>query len=150
MADFKHILVAVDFGESSDEATNLAIELAAKFGARLTLVHTYEIPTYAYPNAAFLVVDLLTPIEEAARQQLERTLATVQARSPGAKAVLRRGSPATEILALIDELHPDLVVAGTHGRRGIGRMVLGSVAERIVRLSPVPVLTVRHGPVSAR
>ena len=146
MPDFKHILVAVDFGESSDEAMELGIELARKLGASLTLVHTYEIPTYAYPNASFLVVDLLTPIEEAARKQLERTLAAVQARVPAAKAVLRRGAAATEILAVIDELHPDLLVTGTHGRRGISRAVLGSVAEKVLRTSPVPVLTVRRRP----
>ncbi len=146
MADFKHILVAVDFGDSSDQAMELGIELANKYGAALTLVHAYEIPTYAYPNASFLVVDLLTPIEEAARKELEKTLAAVQAQVPGAKAVLRRGSAATEVLSVIDELHADLVVTGTHGRRGITRTVLGSVAEKLVRMSPVPVLTVHRRP----
>jgi nucleotide-binding universal stress UspA family protein len=143
MADFKHILLAVDFGESSDRATNLGIELAQKYDAALTLVHAYEIPTYAYPNASFLVVDLLTPIEEAARKQLETTMTAVRARLPRAKAVLRRGPAATEILSVIDELHADLVVTGTHGRRGVSRTLLGSVAEKLVRMSPVPVLTVR-------
>ena len=150
MADFKHILIAVDFGESSDEATDLAIDLATKFGAALTLVHTYEIPSYAYPNASFLVVDLLATIEQAARQQLDKALESVRARFRGAKAVLRRGAPSTEILAAIDEIHADLVVVGTHGRRGIGRALLGSVAEKIVRLSPVPVLTVRHAGTAAK
>jgi nucleotide-binding universal stress UspA family protein len=146
MADFKHILVAVDFGESSDQATDLAMQLAAKFGSALTLVHTYEIPSYAYPNASFLVVDLLAPIEEAARKQLDKALVDVQGRFPGAKAVLRHGAPAAEILATIEEVHADLLVAGTHGRRGISRTLLGSVAEKLVRMSPVPVLTVRHRP----
>jgi nucleotide-binding universal stress UspA family protein len=144
MAEFKHILVAVDFGESSVGALDVGIDLALKFDAALTLVHTYEIPSFAYPNAAFLVVDLVTPIEEAAREQLEKTLATVRARIPRAKAVLRKGMAGAEILALIDEIHPDLVVTGTHGRRGISRTLLGSVAEKVVRHSPVPVLTVRR------
>ena len=109
MADFKHILVAVDFGESSDQATDLAMQLAAKFGSALTLVHTYEIPSYAYPNASFLVVDLLAPIEEAARKQLDKALVDVQGRFPGAKAVLRHGAPAAEILATIEEVHADFL-----------------------------------------
>ena len=144
MADFKHILVAVDFGESSDRAIDLGIELAQKYDAALTLVHAYEIPTYAYPNASFLVVDLVTPIEDAARKQLETTTAAVRARLPRTKAVLRRGPPASEILSAIDELHADLLVTGTHGRRGVSRTLLGSVAEKLVRMSPVPVLTVRR------
>ena len=144
MAALRHILVAVDFGESSDEATELAIDLARKFDASLTLVHTYEIPTYAYPGAPLLAVDLLSPIAEAAGKHLDKTLVAVRARVPGAKALLRSGTAAAEILAVIDEIHPDLVVTGTHGRRGISRAIFGSVAERIVRLSPVPVLTVRQ------
>lgn len=144
MVEFKHILVAVDFGDSSEEAMEMAIELAHKFGASLTLVHTCEVPAYLYPDIAYFAADLLTPLEDAAGKQLRTTLATVQKRVPGAKAILRMGTAATEILAVIEGVHPDLVVTGTHGRRGISRTLLGSVAERLVRLSPVPVLTVRH------
>jgi nucleotide-binding universal stress UspA family protein len=143
MADIKNILVAVDFGKSSEKAMELGVELARKFDASLTLVHAYEIPSYAYPDAALFTAHLLAPVEDAARKQLESTLVTVQERVPGAKVILRKGAAATEILAVIDEVHPDLVVTGTHGRRGLSRTLLGSVAEKVVRLSPVPVLTVR-------
>jgi nucleotide-binding universal stress UspA family protein len=144
MVDFKHILVPVDFGESSQEALDLGIEFARMFSAALTLVHACEIPAYAYDGASFVAAaQLLAPIEAAARRKLQSTLEAVQSRVPSAKAVLRAGIPATEILAAIDEVHPDLLVVGTHGRHGLGRVLLGSVAEKLVRLSPVPVLTVR-------
>jgi nucleotide-binding universal stress UspA family protein len=144
MIDFKHILVAVDFADSSQEALAAAVELAKRFGAKLTLTHTCEVPAYAYPGMAFAAVDLLTPVEDAAREALAAALADVQKTLPATKGILRRGLAATETLAVIAAEKPDLVVIGTHGRTGVTRAFLGSVAERIVRQSPVPVLTVRH------
>ena len=141
--EFNHLLVPVDFGEPSQQALDAAIELACRFTARLTLVHVYEIPAYVYGGMTYSTADLFGPIEDAAREQLDRTLREVQKRVPGAKAVLRRGPPAPEILAVIEEVHPDLVVMGTHGRTGVSHAFLGSVAEKIVRLSPAAVLTIR-------
>jgi nucleotide-binding universal stress UspA family protein len=141
--EFNHLLVPVDFGEPSQQALDAAVELATWFKARLTLVHVYEIPAYVYGGMTFATADLFGPIEEAAREQLDKTLREVQKRVPGTKAVLRRGPAAPEILAVVDEVHPDLVVMGTHGRKGMSHALLGSVAERIVRLSPVAVLTMR-------
>jgi nucleotide-binding universal stress UspA family protein len=91
----------------------------------------------------YSTADLFGPIEDAAREQVDRTLREVQKRVPGAKAVLRRGSPAPEILAVIEEVRPDLVVMGTNGRTGVSHAFLGSVAEKIVRSSPAAVLTIR-------
>jgi nucleotide-binding universal stress UspA family protein len=67
----------------------------------------------------------------------------VQQKLPQAKAILRSGVPWREILSAVEDVAADLVVMGTHGRRGVSHALLGSVAEKIVRLSPVPVLTVR-------
>jgi nucleotide-binding universal stress UspA family protein len=142
--EFKHLLVPVDFGEPSERALEAAIELARRFGAQLTLVHAYEVPAYVYGGMTFAATDLFGPIEGAARECLDKTLRGVQGKLPGAKAVLRRGIAAFEVLAVIDELHPDMVVIGTHGRKGLKHALLGSVAEKLVRLSPVPVLTM-HG-----
>jgi nucleotide-binding universal stress UspA family protein len=141
--EFNHLLVPVDFGEPSQQALDTAIDLASRFKAGLTLVHVYEIPAYVYGGMTFATADLFGPIEDAAREHLDKTLREAQKRVPGAKAVLRRGPPAPEILAVIDEVRPDLVVMGTHGRKGVSHALLGSVAERIVRLSPVAVLTMR-------
>jgi len=141
--DFKHVLAPTDFGEPSGRAVKLAVELAQSFNAMLTLLHAYEVPVYTYPQVDSIVVDLITPIEQAAREQLDRELATVQLKIPNAKSILRSGVPWREILSVIDDVHADLVVMGTHGRRGVTHALLGSVAEKVVRLSPVPVLTVR-------
>lgn len=143
MITFAKILVPIDFGDSSKRALELAIELAQQNGASLTLLHTWEIPAYAYNGMEFQPVDLLTPIEDAARAQLDGVLADVKKQVPASKAILARGVPWREILNVIEQTTPDLVVIGTHGRRGIGRALLGSVAEKVVRISPAPVLTVR-------
>jgi nucleotide-binding universal stress UspA family protein len=144
MTGFKSIVVPLDFGESSEQALETAIELTRKLGTSLTLLHVYEIPAYAYGGMNFVATDLVGPIQEAARKQLEQTLADVRKRVPEARALLRRGVPWSEILAGVEETRGDLVVIGTHGRRGLSHALLGSVAERVVRTSPVPVLVVRR------
>jgi len=143
MVSFKKILVPVDFGESSKQALEVAIDLAKQYGAELTLLHTWEIPVYGYGAMEFSAMDMLTPIQEAATQQLDTLVAEVRKRLPEAKGLLARGVPWREVLTIIEQNKPDLVVMGTHGRRGVGRAILGSVAEKIVRMSPAPVLTVR-------
>ena len=143
MVAFKQILFPTDFGESSQRALDVAVELSKKFDASLTLIHTFEIPAYAYAGMPFSTVDLFTPIEQAARHEFETALVALQKRVPGAKGILRRGVPWQDIQAAIAETHADLVVMGTHGRSGVARAFLGSVAEKTVRMSSVPVLTVR-------
>lgn len=137
---FKHVLVATDFSEASSFALELATSMARQSGAALTVVHACEVPIYpeAIPPA-----DLLTPITAAAGRRLDGVVDGLRDRVPGAVPLLRVGAPWEEILAAAAEVGADLVVVGTHGRRGIAHAVLGSVAERVVRLSPVPVLTVR-------
>jgi nucleotide-binding universal stress UspA family protein len=143
MVSFKKILVPVDFGESSKQALEVAIGLAKQFGAELTLVHTWEIPVYGYGAMEFSAMDMLTPIQSAATEQLDALVAEVKRQLPDVKGVLARGVAWREVLSVVEQTKPDLVVMGTHGRRGVGRAILGSVAEKIVRMSPVPVLTVR-------
>lgn len=143
MSVFRRIVVPVDFNVSSRKALDLAVELATMHDAQLTVMHTIELPVYAYMNQEFPALDLLTPIHEAASAELSRMISGVRQRLPGARGDLRRGTPSDEILAVIDETRADLVVMGTHGHRGVAHVLLGSVAERVVRLSPVPVLTVR-------
>jgi nucleotide-binding universal stress UspA family protein len=142
MARFNHILVPVDFEDSSQEALNEAIELALASDAKLTLVHSWETP-YAYAGMLYVPVDLWTPVEQAAREQLESTLAGARKRLPRAEAILAKGPAAAEVLAVASRVKADLIVMGTHGRHGVGRVFLGSVAERVVRSSTVPVLTIR-------
>lgn len=143
MSVWKNILLATDFSESAEPALALALQLTRDSGAALTLVHTWELPAYAYPGLGFAPADVLTGIESAARSQLEELLGRVRKEVPHAKAVLCRGFAADEIVREAERSKSDLIVIGTHGRRGVAHVVLGSVAERVVRTSPVPVLTVR-------
>jgi nucleotide-binding universal stress UspA family protein len=145
MAPYRHILAPTDFSEPSSQAVGAAIDLAVAFGAGLTLMHTVETPSYAYMGMPYMSipVDLLTPIEDTARSLLSSALEAARKRVPGATAELRRGSSWQQILAVAAEVGADLIVMGTHGRSGITHALLGSVTEKVVRHSPVPVLTFR-------
>jgi nucleotide-binding universal stress UspA family protein len=137
----KHILVATDFGESSDNAVEYAAYLANAFGAALTLFHSFEIPALGLDGAVPYPVNLITPIHDEARRNLATRLAELQKLVPGARSILASGPPCEVILDAAEQQGADLIVVGTHGRRGLSRALLGSVAERVVRLARVPVLT---------
>jgi nucleotide-binding universal stress UspA family protein len=139
-----NILVPLDFGESSKRALDLAVEFAKKFDATLTLMHGFEVPIYAYSGLGTTTVDYFVPIEEAARKCLEDALRDLNGRLQGSVALFKRGVPWEQILLASEETRADLVVMGTHGRQGLSRALIGSIAEKVVRLSPVPVLTVRE------
>jgi len=143
---FERILVATDFGNSSEHALELALTLAEKFGSELTLVHSWQAPDYSYAAGLYLPVDVLAPIERAAVARLEEAMTELKTRFPAAKSLLRAGVPWEEVLAAATQVKADLIVMGTHGRRGLERALVGSVAERVVRMSPIPVLTVHGAP----
>lgn len=94
---FKRILVATDFSESAERALDLAVEMARKFDAELTLVHSWEVP-YAYGDALHVTVDLIMSLQEAAQKHLDAALVELKQRFPNAKSDLRTGSPWEEIL----------------------------------------------------
>jgi nucleotide-binding universal stress UspA family protein len=137
---FKHILVPSDFGEPAEHALEIASELAAKFGSKVSVLHVYQVflPMPYWDGFAW-------PVEEIAlraRTMLDAYLAKAKQRHPGCEGILRPGVASDQIVTVAGESGVDLVVMGTHGRRGVPRLVLGSTAERVVRTSPVPVLTV--------
>jgi nucleotide-binding universal stress UspA family protein len=142
----RHILVPHDFSDTAEHALAFAIALAEKLGAHITLMHAYEIP--AYPDSVLMTAELVGSIQRAAQGALEGVAA--RARRPGVdvRAVLREGRAWSEINATAAETHADLVVMGTHGRHGLARALIGSVAEKVVRTAPCPVLTV-HAPEKA-
>ncbi|MEI9949104.1 MAG: universal stress protein [Pseudomonadota bacterium] len=141
---FERILVATDFSDSSQKALELALRIAEKFGSELTLVHSWEAPNYSYAAGLYLPVDIVAPIEQAASARLEEATTQLKLRFPAAKSVLRAGIPWEEVLGAATHVKADLIVMGTHGRRGLERALIGSVAEKVVRMARVPVLTV-HG-----
>jgi len=146
MISIKTILVPVDFTETSDKALDFAIDLATKLEASVTVMHAYEIPVIGFPDGALVAtVDIATRIQEAAQKGLEASVAQRKDRGVPISSVLRDGVAWEEIRAVAEETHADLIVIGTHGRRGIARALLGSVAENVIRTVKTPVLTI-HGP----
>jgi len=139
---FQRILVASDFSDSSQQALNIAISIADKFGSELTLVHSWEAPDYSYAAGLYLPMDVIAPIERAAVARLEEAMTQLKPRLPSAKSMLRSGIAWEQVLEAAAAVKADLIVMGTHGRRGLERALLGSVAEKVVRMSRVPVLTV--------
>ena len=150
MPPFEHILVPTDFSPTASRALEEAVLLAKHFGASLTLLHVIELPVYAYDVQMANPVDILTPVRAAAEQAMAGLLAEVRAQVPAASSLLRVGRTADEVVDAARAVGADLVILGTHGRTGVKHLLLGSVAERVVRLSPVPVLTVRGGGPAAR
>ena len=141
---FERILVATDFSESSRRALELGLQIAQQFGSELTLMHSWEPPNYSYAAGLYLPVDIILPIERAAAQHLEEAAEALKLRFPGAKSLLCQGVAWEAVLSAAAQTRADLIVMGTHGRSGFERALLGSVAEKVVRMSRVPVLTV-HG-----
>lgn len=136
----KHILFPTDFSDAADCALPTALELALTFDSRLTLLHVWSVPSSVYAEALTWPSD---DMQRGARAYLDAALEDARRSFPKTEALLREGREWRQILAVVDELGCDLVVMGTHGRKGLSRVVLGNVAEKIVRLSRVPVLTVR-------
>jgi nucleotide-binding universal stress UspA family protein len=139
---FKHILVPTDFGDCADHALDVAVALAKSLNAKLTLLHVCELPVSAYAMYAQGLYFPMDSLEAAAAKALESATVRLKERHPGAESALRSGTAVDQLLATQAEIGADLIVMGTHGRRGVSRMLLGSVAEKTVRLATVPVLTV--------
>jgi nucleotide-binding universal stress UspA family protein len=135
----KSILVATAFDAASGRALEVARGLAKALDAEIVLVHAHDPPPMAYPE---MPPDLLARAYEELGAAARKALDNYAAAAGGLRSILRRGDPATVILEVIDETRPILVALGTHGRRGLKRMLIGSVAEQIVRASAAPVLTV--------
>lgn len=148
MSTIRHILVPTDFGDAAQHALERAIELAKQSGAKLTLLHVYEIPVYAYSTLTYLSADITKAVETAARAKLDEVMQALRARVPDAQSMLSVGPASETIDDAIRQGGVDMVVMGTHGRRGLRHAMLGSVAERVIRHSPVPVLVVPAPPSS--
>ena len=147
MPEIRRILVPVDFSAPSERALEFAASLAEHYNASLELLHVQEDPIYTtlYPDAYFADIEGL-------RRQLthdaERSLAALVTEHPSLQGRTTNrvviGRPATVILEQSANGGADLIVMGTHGRSGFAHLMLGSVAERVVRSSTCPVLTVRE------
>ena len=141
------ILVPIDFSVHSKNALKYAVPLARQFEASLHLVYVVE-PTIYPADLGFGQV-VLPGIEDELRQKGQAELNELVAKEIGravkATAAVRTGTPSQEILSEAEERGVDLIVVATHGHSGVEHMLFGSTAERIVRKSHCPVLTIRPG-----
>ena len=145
MKPFQSILVPVDFSKHSKEALHTAADLSARYDAAVTIVHVFEPVAFGMPDGFILhtpeqLANLMT--------DLDKLLAVDKrdAESAGARRVETKqlqGIAAAEIIEQARKQGADLIVMGTHGRTGIGHVLLGSVTERVLRGAPCPVLSVK-------
>lgn len=150
MPTIKKILAPIDFTETAEHALDYAVDLAASLGAVVQVVYVYEPPVYSFAEAVLIAPpEMAAKISDKAQQLLDAAVESRRARCPSISGVLLNGAAWEEIGRLAAEQKFDLIVMGTHGRRGIPRALLGSVAEKVLRTSTVPVLAVRPAPQSS-
>lgn len=145
MITLQNILVPSDFSECSDAAVRYGLELARRFDATLHLLHVVQDPmTMPWAGEGF-VVPMIEAIEQWQKQAEERLKAMVPPADRGRVRVDSTVASAyPEILRFAADRGIDLIVMGTHGRGGVSHLLLGSIAEKVVRRAPCPVLTVRY------
>jgi universal stress protein A len=148
MIALKRVLVATDFGEASETALRYARTLAGNFGAELHVLHViqsvYPASVYEYDYAG-ISPQVQQEFERAAREQTDALLTAEDRQTLRATSVtVTHMTPAAAIVEHARANHIDLIVLGTHGRGALSHLFMGSVAERVVRLAPCPVLTVRN------
>lgn len=144
----KTILVPTDFGEASEAAVEYALELAKALGSEIVLMHAFEIPAVGFPDGALVATaDMTNRVLEGAQVGLDRQVSQYEGRGVEMRTVIKQGDAWRSVIAAGEELGADLIIMGTHGRRGLPRALLGSVAEKVVRTAHCPVLTVHKGDV---
>ena len=148
MIAIKRILVPTDFSDNSIPAVRYAAELAEKFGADLVLLHVVQDLALVLPDAVMPTPVAAPDLDEmiaAAKSGIANVVARLDLGRLNPKSEVRVGTPATEIVAAAEDLKADLLCVSTHGRTGLAHLLLGSVAEKIVRHAPAscPVLVVR-------
>jgi len=141
---FKKILYPIDFSEHTEEITTYAVNIAKKYGSELHLLHVIPNLNYFTPYESFLTPENLIAMERNIEKGIEKDFEKVTKKIDiPVRKITRTGIAFVEIIDYIKEENIDLVVMGTHGRSGIEHILIGSVAEKMVRKSPCPVLTIR-------
>ncbi|MFC6731631.1 MULTISPECIES: universal stress protein [unclassified Haladaptatus] len=137
---YHNILIPTDGSEGTEKAVEQALDIAETYDATLHVLYVVDTAAFAPEVDVALIIDSLQAHGERAVADIE-----AQAVEEGVvvETTIETGSPHREILRYVEDNDIDLVVMGTHGRTGLGRYLLGSVAEKVVRSSPAPCLTVR-------
>jgi nucleotide-binding universal stress UspA family protein len=146
MLSIQRILVPTDFSDTAERALDYAIELAEKMDATVTVMHSYEIPVIGFPDGALVATaNVASRMADVSRAALEATAKKHRGHGVTVEAVLRDGVVHEEIRTVADQIDADLIVIGTHGRRGLARAFHSGVAEHVIRITQRPVLAI-HGP----
>lgn len=141
--ELRSIIAPTDFSEPSTHALQIAVDLAKLTGAEIHLVHAYQVPIYAMPDGAVLArPEYLQEITDEVARQLDHATSKHNGSGVKMRSHVVMGTPFQEINRVAKEVGAGLIVMGTHGRSGLTHFLLGSVTERVVRTSTVPVLTV--------
>ncbi len=146
MARITRILVPTDFSATADAALEYACVLAERFGAHIQLLHVLDDPFVTEGMAAEAYISEAPGIREAMLREAQEKLAhrAIPRRGTGIHTEVLFGHGARTIAEYAEAHTADLIVMGTHGRTGVAHLLLGSIAEKLVRTAPCPVLTVRH------
>ena len=146
MIKMKTIVVPTDFSQNSLRALEQAVDFAKRFEAEIVLVHVLESPIYpamTFGAGAANLPAIQQEMRDTLAEHLQKLCAEEIPEGLKARAVTREGNPFVEIIAAAKDEGADLIVIATHGHTGIKHLLLGSTAEKVVRKSPCPVLTVR-------
>lgn len=145
MKDFSGILVAIDFSDSSDNAFQMALSMAKRFSAKLYVLHVINEPVdlrgFYVPHISFEKLE--EEIEDGAKKMMESFCRKNLHDFDAFECLIVPGLPYEQIIGQAEEKGADLIVLGTHGRTGLDHVLFGSTAEKVVRKSKLPVLTVR-------
>jgi len=147
MADIKKILLATDFSENSKWALTYALSFAQKFDAKLYILHVIQQPTYPLGMYAEISFDAMDKFNRNISDVTEREMKSLCEAQLGSfknfESLIVNGTPYLEIIRIAKEKEVDMIVVGTHGRTGLDHVLFGSTAEKVLRKSTCPVLSVR-------
>ncbi len=148
MSNVKKILVPVDFSECSAAAAKQALAISGPLGAKVDVIHTYDVPAFIAPSVVMFPGQFEAPLVSEAEKQASEQLANFCRRvgitdQPNVTARVMLGPAGPTILDVAAAERPDLIVIGTHGRTGVARFLMGSTAEKVLRQAPCPVLAVK-------
>jgi universal stress protein A len=146
MLPIRRILFPTDFSEHAEYAWPYAMQFARQFGAEIHLLHVVAPPprmTESY-SAAFDPEQFIRSLTQEAETSLDRLLAAARADGLAARSEVRVGTDFAEIIDYARKHQADMIVMATHGRTGLAHVLVGSVAEKVVRKAPCPVLTIKH------
>jgi nucleotide-binding universal stress UspA family protein len=139
----KIILVPTDFSVAAESALDEALGLASKLGAKVYVLHAYQLPIVGFPDGVLVPsAEIASRVVTWAQSELTACVAKRKESSVEIVPILKQADPREAVLAVAEEISADLIIMGTHGRKGLARALIGSTAEAVVRTSPVPVMTV--------